>query len=303
MIAIRDAWGEKRVIPNSDSPELGTTFDTRGKTMKKVLLATTALVLSAGVASAEMKLGGSGYVGMSGTTDDLNYDSRFQLQFDGSAESDSGVSVKARVRIRSNEDAGATVSAPRIDVTAGDLSLSFGNTSDAIDANTNAYASCVGNLGNNCADSFAGTGFSSTGGFVDRVRLGYTAGDISIAVSGQLDGGEDIAVSASGKMGAIGIAAGYKLEDATDAAYAVDVNGAFGTVNAGLRYDQAAGADAVASLYGNTTFGATTASIYVSTADANAWGVGMSHDLGGGIKLGAAMADGDKAEAHLSFAF
>jgi outer membrane protein OmpU len=272
--------------------------------MKKVLLATTALVLSAGVASAEMKLGGSGYVGMSGTTDDLNYDSRFQMNIDGSTESDSGVSVKARVRIRTSEGALATISAPRIDVTAGALSLSFGNTSDAIDANTNAYASCVGNLGDYCADSFAGTGFSSGGGAnTDRVRLGYTAGDISIAVSGQLDGGEDIAVSASGKMGAIGVAAGYKLEDATDAAYAVDVNGAFGTVNAGLRYDQAAGADAVASLYGNTTFGATTASIYVSTADANAWGVGMSHDLGGGIALGAAMADGDNAQAHLSFSF
>jgi outer membrane protein OmpU len=67
MIAIRNAWGEKRVIPNSDSPELGTTFDTRGKTMKKVLLATTALALSAGVASAEIKLGGYANMGLSYT--------------------------------------------------------------------------------------------------------------------------------------------------------------------------------------------------------------------------------------------
>jgi outer membrane protein OmpU len=64
MIAIRDAWGEKRVIPNSDSPELGTTFDTRGKTMKKVLLATTALTLSAGVAYAEVSLSGSARMGL-----------------------------------------------------------------------------------------------------------------------------------------------------------------------------------------------------------------------------------------------
>jgi len=271
--------------------------------MKKVLLATTALALSAGVASAEISLSGGGYVGLSGTTDDLAYDSRFQLNVDGSVESDSGVGVKARFRIRNQEGGSATISAPRIDVSAGAVSLSFGNTSDAIDANTNAYASCVGNLGDYCADSFAGTGFSSAAGAVDRVRIGYTAGDMSIAVSGQLDGGEDIAVSASGKMGAISVSAGYKLEDITAAAYAVDVNGAFGSVNAGLRYDQAAGADAVASLYGNTTFGATTASLYVSSADANAWGVGMSHDLGGGVALGAALSDGDNAQAHLSFSF
>jgi outer membrane protein OmpU len=64
MIAITNAWGEKHVIPNSDSPELGTTFDTRGKTMKKVLLATTALVLWAGVASAEISFSGSAAAGM-----------------------------------------------------------------------------------------------------------------------------------------------------------------------------------------------------------------------------------------------
>ena len=272
--------------------------------MKKVLLATTALALSAGVASAEMKLGGSGYVGMTGSSDDLAYDSRFQLQVDGSTESDSGVSVKARLRIRSQEGAGATISAPRFDVAVGDLSLSLGNTADAIDANTNAYASCVGNVGDFCGDSFAGTGFSSTSGAnVDRVRIGYTAGDFTLAASGQLDGGEDIAVSVSGKMGAVGMSAGYKVDDITAAAYALDVNGSFGTVNAGLRYDQAAGADAVATLYGNTTSGATTASLYLTNNDANAWGVGMSYDLGGGIALGGALADGDNAQAHLSFSF
>jgi outer membrane protein OmpU len=45
---------------------LGTTFDTRGKTMKKVLLATTALALSAGVAYAEnsLTLSGSARIGV-----------------------------------------------------------------------------------------------------------------------------------------------------------------------------------------------------------------------------------------------
>jgi outer membrane protein OmpU len=64
MIAITNAWGEKRLIPSSDSPELGTTFDTRGKTMKKVLLATTALAMSAGVAYAEISISGNARMGL-----------------------------------------------------------------------------------------------------------------------------------------------------------------------------------------------------------------------------------------------
>ncbi len=270
------------------------------------LLATTALVLSAGVASADVTLSGGGYVGMTKNTvtGDFDYDSRFQVNVDGSVESESGVSVAARFRIRNEEGGDATMSAPRIDVTAGSLSLSFGNTADAIDANTNAYASCVGNLGDFCADTFAGSGFSSKDGANrDRVRIGYTAGDVSVAVSGDLDGEEDVAVSVSAKLSGVGVSAGYKVEGEDEAAYAVDVNGSFGTVNAGLRYDQAPGDDAFASLYGNSTFGATTASMYISSNDANAWGVGVSHDLGGGVALGGAIADGDNAQAHLSFSF
>jgi len=287
--------------------------------MKKVLLATTALALSAGVASAEMKLGGSGYVGMTGTTDDMAYDSRFQLQFDGSAETDSGLTVNARARIRIGEagvgiddtDDFAAISQPRFDIAYDAISLSLGNTADAIDANTNAYASCVGNVGDFCGDSFAGNGFDSNGDddTADRVRINYTAGDFTLAASGQVDGGEDIAVSVSGKMGAVGMSVGYKVADIDDAAYAVDVNGSFGTVNAGLRYDQAAGADAIATLYGNTTFGATTVSAFVNNNDAvdgddiYAWGVGASYDLGGGIALGGAIAEGSEAQAHMSFSF
>jgi hypothetical protein len=89
----------------------------------------------------------------------------------------------------------------------------------------------------------------------------------------------------------------------TDASYVIDLGGSFGTVNAGVRYGSEEGADTEASVYGNTTFGATTAGVYLSNDDADAWGVGMSHDLGGGVSFGAALADGQAAQAHLSFSF
>jgi len=64
LIAIEGLSGDICSIPNSDSPELGRTFDTRGKTMKKVLLATTALTLSAGVAYAEVSVSGNARMGL-----------------------------------------------------------------------------------------------------------------------------------------------------------------------------------------------------------------------------------------------
>jgi len=277
--------------------------------MKKVLLATTALVLTAGVASAEMSLSGDGYVGMSGTTDSLAYDSRFNINMNGSIESESGVSVAARVRIRSNEDGVAEVSEPRFNVTAGAVTLSFGNTADAMAARSNPYGSCVGNLGDYCGTSSWGSDFDSNDGnadATDRLRLDYTAGDMTVSASGQLDGDEDLQVGVSAAMSGVNLNVAYKLEDITAAEYAVDVNGTFGSMNAGLRYDQAAGEDAVATLYGNTTMGATTLSAFVNNsddADVLAWGVGASHDLGGGVALGAAIADADSAQAHISFSF
>ncbi len=277
--------------------------------MKKVLLATTALALSAGVASAEISLSGDGYVGMSGTTDDLNYDSRFNATINGSIESESGVSVAARMRIRSEETGVAAVSEPRFDVTAGAVTLSFGNTASAIVARSNPYGSCVGNLGDYCGTSVWGSDFDSNDGnnnATDRVRLDYAAGDFSVSVSGQLDGGEDLEFGVSAAMSGVNVNVGYKMDDATDAAYAIDVSGAFGSANVGLRYDDAGAADAVATLYGNTTMGATTLSAFVNNsddADVLAWGAGASYDLGGGVAIGGAIADGDAAEAHISFSF
>lgn len=269
--------------------------------MKKVLLATTALVLSAGVASAEISLSGGGYVGMSGTTNDLNYDSRFQINVDGSVESASGVSVSARFRIRTEEDNAAVASAPRINVSVGAVTLSFGNTDSAIRARSNPWASCVGNLGDYCGGSVFGAGFSSTGGAgADRVRLDYTSGDFTVSASSGFSN-QDVEVGVSAAMSGINLNLGYNVDSA---AYALDVNGTVGSVNAGLRYDDAGdAADALATLYGNTTMGATTAGVYLTNGASNTWGFGVSHDLGGGVAIGAALADGDNAQAHISFDF
>lgn len=67
--------------------------------MKKVLFATTALVLSAGVAAAEVALSGDGRMGIVFDGDDAQFSSRARVRFTLTGESDSGLSFGATFRV------------------------------------------------------------------------------------------------------------------------------------------------------------------------------------------------------------
>lgn len=60
--------------------------------MKKLLIATTALVATAGVAAAEVKVTGDGRMGVVYNGEDLNFSSRIRVRFTASGETDSGLS-------------------------------------------------------------------------------------------------------------------------------------------------------------------------------------------------------------------
>jgi outer membrane protein OmpU len=69
--------------------------------MKKVLLASTALVLSAGVAAADMTVSGDGRMGIVNNFDPdntLGFTSRFRAAFTGSGETDGGLSFGGTIR-------------------------------------------------------------------------------------------------------------------------------------------------------------------------------------------------------------
>jgi outer membrane protein OmpU len=69
--------------------------------MKKVLLASTALVLSAGVAAADMTVSGDGRMGIINNFDPDNtitFTSRFRAIFTGSGETDGGLSFGGTIR-------------------------------------------------------------------------------------------------------------------------------------------------------------------------------------------------------------
>ena len=108
--------------------------------MKKVLFATTALVLSAGVAAAEVALSGDGRMGVIYDGDDMQFSSRARVKFTLTGESDGGLSFGGSFRVdQENYSANEYRSAAR--GTAGSVwisgtygKLSMGNVVSASEA-------------------------------------------------------------------------------------------------------------------------------------------------------------------------
>ena len=90
--------------------------------MKKVLLASTALVLSAGVAAADVTVSGDGRMGIiSNFNDDVSFTSRIRIAFTASGETDGGLSFGGS--IRADNAGGITINNPAagVPVTAADV--------------------------------------------------------------------------------------------------------------------------------------------------------------------------------------
>ena len=74
--------------------------------MKKLLLASTALVMSAGVAAADVSLSGNGRMGIVYDGDDFGFNSRLRVQFDLSGETDGGLAFGGSIRADNAAGAG-----------------------------------------------------------------------------------------------------------------------------------------------------------------------------------------------------
>jgi outer membrane protein OmpU len=77
--------------------------------MKNLLIATTALIATAGVAAADITMGGFGYLGAINDGTDTNVTSAVRLTFTGTIETDAGVKFTAFGRMtQANDNAGGT---------------------------------------------------------------------------------------------------------------------------------------------------------------------------------------------------
>jgi len=170
--------------------------------MKKVLIASTALVATAGVAAAEINMGGYVRAGVvydqsldnTANARQTRYETRYRLNIDPSATTDAGVRFSARARIQSNDNAdgsvsGAAVSAPRFSAEAGGLRIDAGNAGGAIDNMPGYYGfepGLTNFAGQYSGVSYSFSEFSSGGGNIDpTVYARYATGAFAGAFSYQ----------------------------------------------------------------------------------------------------------------------
>ena len=165
--------------------------------MKKALFATTALVLSAGVAAADVTISGYGRTGIiyyENDVDGLNETtvvSRLRMNIDASTTTDSGIDFGARFRLQWDQGDDTTGANPgKLYVTAQGLTVEVGNVDTAIDNSGLIYATELGSYDRSVGFSgVVGNFFAyapkSYGAYNDRVGVAaiYSIDDLTLRAS------------------------------------------------------------------------------------------------------------------------
>lgn len=281
--------------------------------MKNIILATTALVATAGVAAADVSIGGYARFGAaySNNADDWNTASRLRLQFDVSTETDGGIVFGARQRFQTEENlstGGATdpnnSNGARFYMSTNGFTLAMGNILGVIEAAPNLYlptaSAGVGLEGNgfyslaaNTSSNggrFAWTAYDSAGaGAQEGVEVLYSMSGFGVHLhSTDVSAG----IGANYTFSGYTVAAAYEDFDNGDSILFASVGGTIGAFDVALAYadTEFGGADAQKwSLKGGYDFG-TGLTVYgfVASEDGPAnesYGLGASYDLGGGVSL------------------
>lgn len=296
--------------------------------MKKVLLATTAVVLSAGVAAADVAVSGNARMGLQydSVTSNTRIEKRMTINLDGSVETSSGMTFGARMRLRSNEAASTFTTGARVYMKTGGVEIAMGNINGAIESMPGLYDPSVGLTGlgwGGLVTNTAGMGYwgwdaySSSGNGAEGVEIIYTGG----AFTGHLSYSEPVLSSGAVASETIALVGAYTMNDWTVALGFQDspnaardkvvltVGGKLGDYNVGFGIADNNGVQKIA-LNGSATFGATTVSAYVADEDTagtdTSYGLGVSYDLGGAAVVGGISHDAfgvDRADLGVQFSF
>ena len=182
--------------------------------MKKMLLATSALLLSAGVAAADYTISGAARVGITYNDNDgigsndskTQVNMRLRFNFDAMKELDSGVTLGGRIRMQYDQGrvndtddifgnrSGATLNAAYIYAETGGFRVEVGNANTAFDSLATLYNAELGYIGTvqgsyQTADQSFLFGSYESGPYTqgEEGRMGlfasYTVGDLVARVS------------------------------------------------------------------------------------------------------------------------
>ena len=284
--------------------------------MKKLLIATTALVATAGVAAADVKLSGYGRFGLDYNggaavgTSKTQVNMRMRVNIDGSMTTDSGVTFGGRIRMQSSTNANATtLNAAMLYATYAGMRMEVGNTNNAFDTPKLMYNSEIGYLDRSFGDPIrVGAAYSSGVGVANAmgvfasynfgagtVRFSWKTPDQTVTTL-PVGTDDEVQISVDYNFGQITVAAAYSdntgfAGNAKDyyigAEYAVNSD-----INVGLLHFRAktgAVTQNRTTLYGNYAMGAITYKGYIARDNSftapgqskTAFGLGLDYDLGG----------------------
>ena len=271
--------------------------------MKKVLLASTALVLSAGVAAADVSVSGDGRMGvrqLAETGADLLFSSRIRIAFSASGETDGGLSFGGGIRA-DNASGGASGTAGSVFIEGAFGKLTMGDVDGAAQQAT-GHVSGVGytGLGDLNESTFLGGGEDPT------ALYEYSTGDLSVYVSaGQQEQSDELGLGVAYSFGNIGVGLGYETEDGAAPFDNIDhtvvtVSAGFGDATVKVLFGSASG-DSVdgdqSAVSIDYVAGATTITAFYADDEelggAEAMGLGVAYDLGGGAALKAGYASNE----------
>ncbi|MCR8724947.1 porin [Frigidibacter sp. ROC022] len=280
--------------------------------MKKILLASAALVSLTGAAMAEVAVSGDGRMGIIYDGTDWDFTSRIRITFTATGETDGGLAFGGSVRADNAGVTGCT------DFVAGDCgSLTKGGVAGA---GGSVYISgAFGKLSMGDVDSAAeaaigqvsGVGLTGLGDMNEIGYLGagasdsdpvllytYSSGDFTVYAS-LSDGNpnESYGVAFKYAPGNYSVSLGYE-DNTTDSQIVVGGSATFGdaTISAVYSSHDLANMDEYA-LSLDYVFGAATVTAFYhgvdNAANDNFYGLGASYDLGGGASIVGGVVSGD----------
>ncbi|MBB95753.1 MAG: porin [Rhodobacteraceae bacterium] len=280
--------------------------------MKKTLITSTALVLLAGAAAAQVSFSGYGRFGLGyneGRAEETALVSRLRINIDANAVTDGGVEFSARVRLQAddtpgiNEQAAGRLGGARFSVIYGGLRVDAGNVSGAFDNLANYYGNEPGLEA--FTGQYVGVDYSFLA-FDDNGRVGsnavyanYAAGGFNFGASYDPDavGGNDRwDIGASYAFNNFTAAVAYGENEADQSLVVLTLGADFdrfsGTAFVGDE-DLGAGATNDGTVYGlSLSFDVGAATSIVASygdgegsTDTEGYGIGFIHDLGGGVTL------------------
>jgi outer membrane protein OmpU len=294
--------------------------------MKKLLLATSILAGSAGVAAAEVTFSGNAYIGLSNNWDytdptlppvigddfsEFEFITRVRFAVSMSGETDGGLTFGAGFDSQNAANAGSTGNSSTQGSATAYISGSFGKITfgDVGDASDNLIGNVDGvgvNLDGHTYNELGYVGNDKT-----AVKYEGTFGNLSVTAGvGQLDsnndGGDDqdYSVAVKYSFGDFAVYAGHAVASLTGVETTETTIGAdatFGNFTVKARaQDNSAETSETYALSATGTFDAISVTAYAAQHDTfTAYGIGGSYDLGGGAKFVAGAAQADYDAGHV----